>query len=133
MESVHHKKRGRYTLLPAEIDEKFIDMIKKMRKSGAFVNYNILIAVAVAITTANDRTLLKENGGAIDLRRKWCGSFFKQLNFVERKSTTSKPLIPGPIPEIGLTLYKSVNEAVNTYKISIELIKKTKVHQEFWF
>ena len=42
---------------------------------------------------------------------------------MRRKSTTAKPIIaPGLIPEIGLTFYKSVNEAVNTYKIPAELI-----------
>ena len=85
IESVPHKKRGRYTLLPSEIDAKVIDMVKKMRESGLVVNYNILIAVAVAIITANDRTLLKENGGTIELGRKWCESIFKRLNFVRRK------------------------------------------------
>ena len=90
IESVPYKKRGRYTLLPSEIDAKVIDMVKKMRESGAVVNYNILIAVAVGIITGNDRTLLKENGSTIELRRKWCESIFKQLNFVSRKSTTAK-------------------------------------------
>ena len=67
--------------------------------------------------------MLKENGGTIELGRKWCESIFKRLNFVRRKCTTAKPIIaPGLVPEIGLTFYKDVNEAVNTYEIPAELI-----------
>ena len=113
-------------MLPSEIDKKVIDMIKIMRESGAVVNYNILIAVAVGVITANDRTLLKENGGTIELGRKECESIFKQLNFVKRKSTPSKAIsATGLLPEIGLTYHKSVNKAVNTYKIPAELIINT--------
>ena len=61
--SLPQKKRGRPTLLPEEIDEKVMDMASSMRLSGAVVNYNVLIAIAKGIITANDRTLLTENGG----------------------------------------------------------------------
>ena len=46
-----------------------------MWESGAVVNYNILIAVEVGIITANDRTLLKENGGTIELGRNGASQF----------------------------------------------------------
>ena len=41
-----------------------------MRESGAVVNYNILIAVAVAIITASDHATLKANGDAVELEWK---------------------------------------------------------------
>ena len=58
--------------MPSEIDEKVIYMIKKMMESGAVAKYNILTAVAVRIKTANDCTMLEENGGTIKLELKWC-------------------------------------------------------------
>ena len=59
-------------------------MIKKMRESGSVINYNIMIAIAMGIIKANDRTLLKEYGGAIDLGYKLCESISKRMNFVKR-------------------------------------------------
>ena len=117
------KKRGRKTLLPKEIDEKVIDMAISMRLAGAVVNYNILIAIAKALVTANDRTLLVEFGGTIQLGWKWCTSVFKRMNWVNRKCTTSKPLIaPGLIKEVGFTFFKEISEAVQAHKIPPELI-----------
>ena len=93
------KKRGRLKLLPEEIDEKVINMIKSMRESGAE-------SIAKEIVTANDRTFLKENGGTIE----WCESITKRIGFVKRKATTAKPIIaPGLISVIGHTFYHSIN------------------------
>ena len=121
--TVPQKEIGRHTLLPTEIDQKVMEMINTMRESGAVVNYNILTAVAVGIVTANDRTMLRENGGTIEFGRKWCESMFKRLGYVKRKSTTAKPIIaPGLIPEIGLTFYKDINEIVQAHGIPAEMI-----------
>ena len=57
------KDRGAKTLLPFELDEKVLQMIKNMRQAGCVVNYNIAIAIGKGIVLANDRSLLKENGG----------------------------------------------------------------------
>ena len=40
-----------------------------MRESGAVINYN-MITNTKRIVTANDRTLIKENGGTIELGNK---------------------------------------------------------------
>ena len=45
-------------------------MIKSMRESGAVINYNIMITNTKRIVTANHRTLIKENGGTIELGNK---------------------------------------------------------------
>ena len=71
------RKRGRPTLISEEIDQKVMIMIKKMRESGAVINYSIIMTVATGIIIANDRTLLKENGGTITLGIKWCESISK--------------------------------------------------------
>ena len=120
---VPKKKLGRPTLLPEEIDQKVMIMIKKMRESGAVINYSIITAVATGIVIANDRTLLKENGGRITLGIKWCESILKRLGYVKRKATTAKPLIaPDLIKEIGLTFYNDINEIVHAHAIPAEMI-----------
>ena len=77
LEVVPKRKQEHPTLLPEEIDQKVMIMIKKMRGSGAVINYGIIIVVATGIIIANDRTLLKENGGIIALGIKWCESISK--------------------------------------------------------
>ena len=72
LENVSERKRGRSTLIPEEIDHKVMVMVKKMRQSSAVINYSIIIAFVTEIIMANDRTLLKENGGTIGLMKKWC-------------------------------------------------------------
>ena len=67
LETVPRKKRRRPTLFPQKIDHKVIIMIKKMRESGSVINYDIIRAISTGIIVANDRTLLKENGGSIEL------------------------------------------------------------------
>ena len=117
------KKRGRSTLLPEEIDAKVIEMATSMRISGAVVNYNVLIAIARGLIIANDRTLLVENGGTIQLGWKWCTSVFKRMKWSKRKSTTAKPLLsPGLIKEVGLTFFKEISEAVQADNVPPELI-----------
>ena len=65
IKSLPTKKRGPKTLLPEELDQKVMEMLSSMRLAGAVVNYNVLIAIAKGIVTANDRTLLPEYGVTI--------------------------------------------------------------------
>ena len=123
VDTLPQKKRGRRTLLPEEIDKKVMEMAQSMRLTGAVVNYNILIAIAKALIIANDRTMLAEYGGTIQLGWKWCTSVFKRMNWVNRKSTTSKPLIaPGLIREVGFSFFKEISEVVQAHNIPPELI-----------
>ena len=49
-------------MLPAEIDEKVLEMIRNMRNAGAVINYHTVVGLATGIVLANDRTLLKRMG-----------------------------------------------------------------------
>ena len=98
-------------------------MIKSMRESGAVIIYNIIIAIIKGIVTANDRTILKENGGTIELENKWCKSIIKRIGFVTCKGTTAKPIIaPGLISEIEHVFYYSINEIVKAHEIPPEMV-----------
>ena len=55
-------KRGKRTMLPGQIDEKALEMIRNMRNTGAVINFHIVVGLASVIVLANVRTLLKENG-----------------------------------------------------------------------
>ena len=79
-------------------------MIKNMRSEGTVVSYDNTISIAKCLILANDRTLLKENGGNIDLTTSWAHSIRQGLGFVCRKFTTCKqPLSPGFLKEVGFS------------------------------
>ena len=61
------KDRDAKTLLPSKLDDKVLQMIKNMRQDRCVFNHNITIAVGKNIVLANDQTLLKENGGSLNL------------------------------------------------------------------
>ena len=117
------KKRGGRTLLPEEIDDKVIRMIKSLRTSGTGVTWAMTIAIATGLVAASDRTMLKENGGTIELNETWAQSIHRRLGYVKRKNTTSKqPVAPGVLKEIGFTFYRAIDAAVSAYNIPHELI-----------
>ena len=70
--SLKQGKREKRTMLPAEIDEKVLEMIRNMRNAGAVINFHTVIGFATGIVLANDRTLLKENGGTVEFIVGWC-------------------------------------------------------------
>ena len=98
-----------------------------MRELGALINYNIMITITKGIVTANDRTLLKENGGTIELRNKWFKSMTKRIGFVKHKATTAKPIsTPSLISKIRhiffYFLFYSINEIVKAHDIPPEMV-----------
>ena len=55
-------KRRKRAMLPAEIDEKVLKMIRNMRDAGAVINFHTVVGLATGIGLANDRTLLTKMG-----------------------------------------------------------------------
>ena len=63
-----------------------------------------MIAIAKGIVRANDRIMLKENRGTIELGNKWGESITNWIGFAKRKATTAKSIIaPGLISEMRHT------------------------------
>ena len=50
-------------MLPAAIDEKVLEMIRNMRNVGVVISFHTVVSLTTGIVLANDRSLLKENGG----------------------------------------------------------------------
>ena len=115
-------KRGERTMMLAEIDEKLLKMTRNISNVGMVIDFHIVVGLATVVL-ANDRILLKENGGTVKFTVGWCQSIFKRLNFVRKKSTTAKPLIAsGLIKEIGFSFYKEIHELVKWFNIPKELV-----------
>ena len=65
------KKRGRPNLLPDELMNKSINIIKALRLKAAPVSYSVMSAVARGVVMAHDRNLLVENGGHLKFSDDW--------------------------------------------------------------
>ena len=87
VKSIASRKRGRPLTL-GDVDTKVQAYIKALRKAGTPVNVNIVLAAAEGVVTAVDRTLLKKNGGTIELKRTWAQSLMRRMKFVKRRGST---------------------------------------------
>ena len=109
-------------MMLAEIDEKLLKMTCNISNVGMVIDFHIVVGLATVVL-ANDRILLKENGGTVKFTVGWCQIIFKRLNFVRKKSTTAKPLIAsGLIKEIGFSFYKEIHELVKWFNIPKQLV-----------
>ena len=52
------------------------------------MNVNIVLAAAEGVVTAVDRTLLKNNGETIELKRPWAQSLMRRMKFVKHRGST---------------------------------------------
>ena len=70
---------------------------------------------------ANDRSLLKENGGNISLNFSWCQSIFRRIRFIKRRATTAKqPVSPRFLREMGFSFHRAIK--VDAHDIPDDLV-----------
>ena len=58
-----------------------------MRDNGAVVNTSIAIAIAIGVVRKRDRTLLKEEGGPLELKKAWAKFILQRMGFVKEGET----------------------------------------------
>jgi len=115
-------KRGRPLLLGQELDTKVQYLINELRSKGGNINTRIVKALAKGVVIAQDRTLLRENGGGIDISRDWALSIMKRMNLVKRRgSSTAKPEIKD-LDEKKAKFLKDIKTLVDKHRIPPELI-----------
>ena len=71
-----------------ELDTAAQHYIRALRKTGTPVSSEIVIAGVHGIVVAQDRTLLKEHGGHIELTQGWALSLMKWMCLVKRRGST---------------------------------------------
>ena len=103
VEVLPSKKRGRPALLPQDLMSKTIEIIESMRLRGAPVSANVINSIAKGVITANDQTILVENGGYLSLDCDWGRNVLYRMEkynkkMSRRKATTARiPVAPGLI------------------------------------
>ena len=82
------KIAGRSTLQPESLMKKVIDTVANLRLRGAPVSSAVIRAVARGVIIANDRSLLLENGGYIDLSTDWSRQVLYRFETLGQKMTS---------------------------------------------
>ena len=82
------KKRGRPFLLGEKIDSEVQTIIRSMRDNGAVVNTSIAFATATGVVNKREKSLLKQNGGSLELTKNWAKSILYRMGFVKRRGNT---------------------------------------------
>ena len=91
------------TLLPSELDDKVLQLIKNMRQARCVVNYNIAIATCKRVVLAK--------------------LIFQRTDFTTRQAATSKqPVPPCFLKEMGFSFHWAIKEVVDAYDISDDLL-----------
>ena len=122
------KKQGRPSLLPEDVMEKTISIVKSLRLKGAPVTYSVIAAVAKGAVIASDRCLLVENGGHLQFSDYWARKISYKLCQEEKRmvrrlgNTASLPIAPALIEETRLDFQRKIKLLQEQCNIPDELI-----------
>ena len=122
------KKVGRSTLLPESLMKKVIETVANLWLRGVPVSSAVIHAVARGVITANDRSLLLENGGYIDLSMDWSRQVFYCFETLGRKmtscmATTAKiPIAPALLNKTKLDFQRKIKSLKAWHEIPEDFI-----------
>lgn len=114
--------RGRPTLLSQPIDELVQEYVRSLRKSGGVVNASIIIAGATGIVEHKERSLLKVNGGTLDLTKDWARSIMRRMGLSKRKGTKGVKTLPDDFETIKDAYVQRVRKTIEDHQIPDELV-----------
>lgn len=121
--SIPNKKRRRPLTLE-DIDREVQAHIKALRKAGTPVSIQVVLAAAEGIVMAKDRTLLRSNGGTIELKHSWGVSLLSRMGYVKSRGSTSakSKLSDQAIKHLKHSYLAQIKGVVEVHKIPQELI-----------
>jgi hypothetical protein len=116
------KKRGRPLLLGDELDKEVQTFVKKQRERSVAITSNVVIAIGKGMVLKQDRDMLAENGGHINLTKHWAYSLLKRMRYVKRRGTTKPRCIPEKFEEIKTQFLQDIYTTFLMEEIPNELI-----------
>ena len=66
--------------------------LRALREGGGAINTAIAKAAARGIVVSQNRTLLTEYGGGVELGKEWARSLLRRMGFVNRKASTKSKM-----------------------------------------
>lgn len=85
-------------------------------------NSQIVMAGAREVILYKHKTLLKENGGPIEITKDWALSLLKRMGFSKRKGTKGVKHFPEDFEEIKSAFKKRIRDNVKQFNIPDEMI-----------
>lgn len=116
------KIRGRPLMLGDKLDDRVKMFVKNLRAAGGVVNTTIVVAAARGIVRAENRALLVENGGHLDVSRDYARSLMRRMNLVKRKGTKTARKLPVDFENLKAEYLKKITKCVEEYNIPHELV-----------
>lgn len=115
-------KRGR----PAMIDDPTIDKVKAyiqlLTEKGGTVNRAITIAATKGFIISNDRSILKEHGGTVEIDKNWAQRLLEKMGYVRRKGTKAARKLPENFDAIKVEFHQRITNAVKMFRIPPSMV-----------
>ena len=84
------KMKGRPNLISDDFMKKIKTNMIGTQAAGTVISRRIVMAIGNGVVRSNSPTLLKENGGSLELTKDWARGVIKSVNWTKRKGTTGK-------------------------------------------
>ena len=96
------------------------------RLAGIGISVKDVAHIGNSVVSSNSQTLLKDNGGLIELTIEWARRTLKKLNYTRKKATTEK-MKPSPefLNETKLQFQYAIYKEVSEHTIPCSLILNT--------
>ncbi|XP_050408299.1 uncharacterized protein LOC126823474 isoform X2 [Patella vulgata] len=121
IEALKSAPRGRPLML-GDIDKKIVQLVSEILQTGGTVNGTIVTAIAKGAVRRENKSLLRENGGHIDITRAWAQSFLTRMGLVKHKSERTAGKVAQDIGNDKSTFLDNIKKCVSKYGIPKELI-----------
>ena len=93
-----------------------------MCDNGAVINTAITIATATGVVCKRDMSLLKENGGSLELTKNWAKSMLYRMGFVKRRGNTKAKVLVKHFEALKSQFLFDIKAVVEMQVIPPELI-----------
>lgn len=80
------------------------------------------MAAAKGLVSFKDRSLLKELGGTIEIKKSWAKSIMQRMNFVKRKGTKAARKLPIDFEDIKTDFHGRISSKIDEYQIPSALV-----------
>ena len=117
------KKKERPNLVSDDFMKKIRTIMIGTRPAGTAISRRIVMAIDIGVVRSDSPTLLKENGGSLELNEDCARVVIKSMNWTKRKGTTGK-IEPSKqfLLEEKLTFQKKISGVIFAHDIPEELI-----------
>lgn len=114
--------QGRPLLVGKEFDKCIQIFIESLRKTGGVVNTAIVVSAAYGIIASREPSILRENGGHLELTKAWGKTLLKRMGYVKRKGSNAGEVAVARFDELKEEYLADIKAEVLMNDIHKELV-----------